>query len=40
MEKIWIEDAIKYPDLTKRKGNKFEVIKKINSITIKVIYMK
>ncbi len=40
LEKVWIEEAIRSPDITKEEGDKFYVIKKLNGITIKVVYVK
>ncbi|MFH1592570.1 MAG: DUF4258 domain-containing protein [Candidatus Woesearchaeota archaeon] len=40
LEKVWVEETIKSPDITKKEGNKFYVIKKLNGLVIKVIYVK
>ncbi len=40
LEKVWIEEAIRSPDIIKREGNKFYVIKRLNGITIKVVYVR
>ena len=40
LNRVWVEEAIKNPDVTKREGNKFYIVKKLNGITIKVIYIK
>lgn len=40
IHKIWVEDAITFPDKTERKENKYYVIKKLNGRTIKVVYVK
>ncbi len=40
IELVWIEEAINYPDQTKRVGNKFYVIKKLNGKRIKVVFVK
>ncbi len=40
LKKIWVEEAIKHPDTIKREGKKWFVIKKLNGITIKVVYVK
>lgn len=40
VEKIWVEETIKSPDQTKRTGNKYYIIKKINGKTLKVVYVK
>mgnify|MGYP001608060651 CR=1 FL=1 len=40
-KKVWIEEAIKYPDETIREGkNKYYTVKKLNGITIEVVYEK
>ena len=38
--KVWVEEAIKSPDETKRNGNKHYVIKKLNGTVLKVVYVK
>lgn len=40
IEKVWIEETIKFPDQTKRLDNKHYVVKKLNGITLKVVYVK
>ena len=40
IEKIWVEETIKSPDITKKVDNKFYVIKKLNGRTLKVVYVK
>ena len=40
LEKVWIEEAIRSPNIIKKEGSKFYVIKKLNGITIKVVYIK
>lgn len=40
LEIIWIEETIKYPDTTKKEGYKIYARKKLNGITIEVIYVK
>ena len=40
IEKVWIEETIKFPDEIKRNYNKYYVRKKINGKTLKVIYVK
>ena len=40
IEKIWIEEAIKSPDVTKHHGHKYYVIKNLDGRTLKVIYVK
>ena len=40
LEKVWIEETIKYPDYTKREGRKYYVTKKLNGMTLRVVYTK
>ena len=40
VDKIWVKEVIGFPDITKKVGNKFYVVKKLNGITLKVIYVK
>ena len=40
IEKVWIEETIKAPDETKRDGHKFYVIKKLNGMSMKVVYVE
>ena len=40
IQKVWVEETIKRPDLTKNWGNKFYVTKKLNGKTLKVVYVK
>lgn len=40
IQKVWVEETIKRPDLTKNLGNKFYVTKKLNGKTLKVVYVK
>jgi len=40
LEKIWVEEAIKFPDEKRHKGIKSHAIKKINGVKIKVVYVK
>ncbi len=40
IELVWIEEAINSPDQTKRVGNKFYVVKKLNGKRIKVVFVK
>lgn len=41
LEKVWVEETIKYPDLTEKEGkNKFYASKKVNGITLEVVYVK
>jgi hypothetical protein len=39
IEEVWIEEAIKHPDLTVKDGGRTYVVKKINSHTLKVVYV-
>jgi len=38
--KIWVEETIKSPDITKRDGHKYYIIKKLNGRTLKVVYVR
>lgn len=38
--KVWIEEAIKYPDETRSIGHKYYVVKKLDGKTIKIVYVK
>lgn len=40
IEKIWVEETINFPDITKNDGHKYYVIKKLNGKTLKVIFVK
>ncbi len=40
IEKAWVEDTIKLPDITKRENHKYYVIKKLNGKVLKVVYVK
>jgi hypothetical protein len=40
IEKIWVEETIKFPDITRRKENKYYVIKKPNGKVLKVVYVR
>lgn len=40
IERIWVEETIQSPDITKRSGKKYYVIKKLNGKTLKVVYVK
>ena len=39
-DKVWVEEAIKNPDIIKKEGTKFYAIKRLNGITIMVVYVK
>ncbi len=40
IHKIWVEDTIKYPDITERDANKYYATKKLNGTTLRVVYVK
>jgi len=40
IEKVWVEETIKGPDLTKHIGHKYCVTKKLNGLTLEVVYTK
>ena len=38
--KLWVEEAIQWPDTTQHVGNKYHIIKKIDGKILKVVYVK
>ena len=40
IEKVWIEETIRFPNSIFRKGKKYYAIKKLNGFTLKVVYEK
>lgn len=40
IEKIWVEEAVKWPHHIQRDGDKYSVIRKLNGFTLQVIYVK
>lgn len=36
----WIEETIKHPNFTNIEGHKYYAIKKLNGITVKVVYTR
>ena len=38
--KIWVEEAVKFPDELKREGHKYYATKKLNGNTLRVVYVK
>ena len=40
IEKVWVEETIKFPDITRRKENKYYVIKRLNGKVLKVVYVR
>ncbi|MBI2580181.1 DUF4258 domain-containing protein [Candidatus Woesearchaeota archaeon] len=40
LEKVWVEETIRYPDKTERTGKKYYVTKKLNGGTLRVVYIK
>lgn len=40
LEKIWVEETIKYPHKTEREENKYYVTRKLNGRTLRVVYVK
>jgi NAD-dependent DNA ligase len=40
IHRAWIEEAIKYPDELRRDNIKYYAIKKLNGISIEVVYIK
>lgn len=37
---LWVEEAIKYADITYREGHKYYASKKFNGRTLKIVYVK
>lgn len=40
LEKVWVEETIRYPDKTASLGKKYFVIKRLNGGILKVVYVK
>lgn len=40
IEKVWVEEAVKSPNQIEKDGDKYYVIKKLNGITLKIVYVK
>ena len=40
MEKVWIDETIKSPDIVKKEEGKYYVRKKLNGFIIEVVYTK
>ena len=40
ISETWIHETIAFPDIKSRRGNKFYVRKKINGVTLEVVYVK
>ncbi len=40
IHKIWVEETIRSPDVTRRNGHKYYVVKKLNGKTLKVVYVR
>ncbi len=40
LEKVWVEETIKYPNQTEREGHKYYVTRKLNGRTLRVVYVK
>ena len=38
--KVWVEETIKSPDKVRCKGRKWWVVKKLNGMALKVVYVK
>ena len=36
---IWAEETVKFPDVTKKFGYKYHAIKKLNGVTLEVVYV-
>jgi hypothetical protein len=37
---VWTEEALRSPDLTKKIGYKYKALKRLNSKSIEVVYLK
>ena len=40
VEEVWIEETIKTPSFIRKVGKKYEAIKKLNGVTLKVVYTR
>lgn len=40
IKKVWIEEAIKFPDKVEKEFDKIYARKKLNGLTIEVVYVK
>ena len=40
LHRVWVEETVRYPDETRKKLPKVYAIKKLNGITLKVVYTK
>jgi len=40
IEAVWVEETIKFPDETKKDGHKYYAVKKLNGVTLKVVYVR
>ncbi len=40
LEKVWIEETIKYPHSTEREAQKYYATRKLNGRTLRVVYVK
>ena len=38
--RVWVEEAIMWPDFTRRQNNKYLVTRKLNGRSIEVVYIK
>ena len=40
IEESWVEETLKYPNRTSRDGRKYWALRKLNSHTLKVVYVR
>jgi len=40
LERVWVEETIRFPDVTEKDGVKHYVTKKLNGFTLRVVYVK
>jgi hypothetical protein len=40
IHKVWVYETVASPDFTRREGNKYYVVKKLDGMTLKVVYTK
>ncbi len=40
IEKIWVKEALQFPDITYFEEGKYYAVKKLNGLSIEVVYVK
>lgn len=40
IERIWVEETIKWPDVVEQEDKKYYAIRKLNGVRLKVVYVK